>query len=245
MAGRYSPADVFVFVDGLDITANNIKSLNVVNTAETDRTDGLGDSAQEHTPTGLTTCEISIDGGLWDTATARSHAAFVSSLPTSPQASTRVVTIGFAGTTKGVPAVGATTFNTSYEVIASNDELTKANATFTMTGPLDNGTLIESSTQTADWNTESASVDNSASSSSGGVGYQQVTAVTGFSAFVGKLRDSSDDASWADLITFSDTGSAVGAERAEVSGTIDRYVSFAGNVTGSGSITVTAILKRS
>lgn len=73
-------------------------------------------------------------------------------------------------------------------------------------------------------------------SSNGGVGYQSVTDLTGFTGFVGKIRDSADDTTYADLITFANVTAAPAAERATVSGVVDRYLSFDGNVTGSGSI---------
>jgi len=79
-----------------------------------------------------------------------------------------------------------------------------------------------------------------ANSSAGAVGYQQVTALSGFTGFVGKLRDSADDTTYADLISFANVTSAPGKERATVAGVVDRYVSFDGDVTGSGSITVFA-----
>lgn len=83
-----------------------------------------------------------------------------------------------------------------------------------------------------------------ANSSGGAVGYQQVSAFSGFSGFVGKIRDSADDTTYADLITFTDVTSAPGAERLTVSGTVDRYLCFDGNVTGTGSITVFSGLSR-
>lgn len=74
-------------------------------------------------------------------------------------------------------------------------------------------------------------------SSNGAAGYQQVTALSGFTGFVGKLRDSADDVTYADLIAFTNVTSAPNAQRVTVTGVVDRYVSFDGDVTGSGSIT--------
>ncbi len=77
-----------------------------------------------------------------------------------------------------------------------------------------------------------------ANNATGGVGYLQVTSSTGFTNFVGKLRDSPDDTTYADLIAFTDSVVSPHAERATVPGVVDRYISFDGDVTGSGSITV-------
>ena len=79
-----------------------------------------------------------------------------------------------------------------------------------------------------------------ANSSGGGAGYQQVTALSGFSGFVGKIRDSADDTTYADLVTFADVTAAPNAQRVAVAGVVDRYLSYDGNVTGSGSIDVFA-----
>lgn len=77
----------------------------------------------------------------------------------------------------------------------------------------------------------------------GAVGYQQVLPdLTGFTNYVGKLRDSADDTTYADLITFDDvtdvTNAALRAQRKAAVGTVDRYVCHDGNVTGSGSLNV-------
>lgn len=75
-----------------------------------------------------------------------------------------------------------------------------------------------------------------ASTTAGGVGYLQVTAFSGFSQVVVKIMHSPDDTTYAALITFT-TVTAVTKERVTVAGTIDRYLSSQGTVTGSGSIT--------
>ena len=83
-----------------------------------------------------------------------------------------------------------------------------------------------------------------ANSSGGAVGYQQITALTGFTGFIGKLRDSADDTTYADLVTFANVTASPSAERVVVAGVIDRFVSFDGNVTGIGSIDAFAGLAR-
>jgi hypothetical protein len=77
-----------------------------------------------------------------------------------------------------------------------------------------------------------------ANSTGGGIGFQQVTAFSGFTGYVGKVRDSADDVTYADLVTFANVTSAPAAEAVTVSGTVDRYLAADGNVTGSGSVTV-------
>jgi hypothetical protein len=77
-----------------------------------------------------------------------------------------------------------------------------------------------------------------ANSTGGGIAFQQVTAYSGFTGYVGKVRDSADDITYADLATFANVTSAPSAEAVTVAGTVDRYLAADGNVTGSGSITV-------
>jgi len=74
-------------------------------------------------------------------------------------------------------------------------------------------------------------VDNSASSASGGAGFLQVFSVG--SGTVGfKIEHSSNGSSWADLLTFA-TATTVGAQRVTCSGTINRYV----RITTTGTFT--------
>ena len=84
-----------------------------------------------------------------------------------------------------------------------------------------------------------------ANSLAGGVGYQQVTALSGFSGFVGTVRDSADDMTYGDLVAFANVTSAPSAERVTVAGTVERYLAFEGDVTGSGTISVFCGFSRS
>jgi len=77
-----------------------------------------------------------------------------------------------------------------------------------------------------------------ASTSGGGVGYQQVPAFSGFTGFVGKIMHSPDDSTYAALVTFANVTAINNKQRLTASGIVDRYLSFNGDVTGSGSIDV-------
>lgn len=74
-------------------------------------------------------------------------------------------------------------------------------------------------------------------SSAGGVGYLQCSAFSGFTGVLMKIMHSPDDITYAALITFTSL-TALGKERKTVTGTVDRYLSSNGTVTGSGSVTV-------
>jgi len=85
-----------------------------------------------------------------------------------------------------------------------------------------------------------ATVDQSASSSSGAQAYVQAFSI-GSGTATAKVEDSTNGSSWDDLITFTNiTGRT--AERATVSGTVNRYVRC--TVTGSISSLVLAVLFR-
>lgn len=74
----------------------------------------------------------------------------------------------------------------------------------------------------------------------GGAGYQQVTAFTGFTGYVGKIRHSVDETTYADLSVFVNVTSGPNGQCITVAPgtTVNRYVCHDGVVTGSGSLTV-------
>jgi len=318
--GKFGPASALILVDGYDLTASKPGTMDVSDEAVTIETTGLGDSFREHTPTGLRQVEMSLAGALFDTTANRSHDAFSSFVPSTPQATARVICLGFAGQTIGSPFVGMQgAWTMDYKVLVEQNDLQRVNADYQITGQKDDGIILqELEAKTADWNTEAAesfdSVDDPkrltipvtsnsqanptvvttpiahglttgdiivisgvagsspdingertvtvittttfsvpidtslgtggtggtfrrADSQDGGVGYLQVTAASGFTNFVAKIRDSLDDVTFADLITFADNVVAPFAERVTVAGEVDRYLGVDGNVTGIGSIT--------
>lgn len=85
-----------------------------------------------------------------------------------------------------------------------------------------------------------------ANSVNGGAGYQLVPALAGFTGFVGKIRDSADDITYGDLLTFTNVTASPAAERlTNVADTVvDRYLCYTGTVTGAGSITAPAAFSR-
>jgi hypothetical protein len=139
-------------------------------------------------------------------------------------------------------AVG--TLTTGYEVLATNGALTKANVTYAISGALSTGGAVvqPAEDKTATWT--GATVDNGASTAAGGTASQQVTALTGITAFVGKLRHSPDGSTWTDLVSFVNVTTAPNHQAVTVAGTINRYVQFVGTVTGTGTVRVAAGLFR-
>ncbi len=322
MPGKYGSPSVFFRVDGYNMLSAKLQSLRAKVESLTEKADGLGDTSESHDPTGIRQVELEQTGAFFDTSTNGGHAALAASIPTSPQATARVICLGFDTEAVGSHFIGLHgAFSAVYEVLGQLGNLTKANVNYVVRGVWDAGQVVQPlATKTGDWNTKTlgttvdyttdpaqrvvpitsnsqanptvvtttvphgytsgdivliAGVSGSspdingqqtvtvistttfsvvvntsagtggtggtvvrANSANGGAGYQQVTACSGFSGYIGKLRDSADDTTYADLVTFADVTAAPAAERVTVSGTVDRYLSHDGDVTGSGSITV-------
>jgi len=246
--GKFGAGSAFGFVDGYNLISQKITGLREKHISPTEDVTGLGDANTTVDPTGVLSTEVVQEGAYFDTtATTGGHVAFSGKLPTTPQTAARIMCVGFAGNTTGYPFVGYEgTFSNEYEVLAESGALTKANATFTMTGKRSgNGKILQPlAAKTADWNTVSTSVDNAASSASGGEGFIQCTAASGFSDFEGRIMHSADDSSYVALITFTRNVTDPYAERKTVSGTVNRYLAFYGSTWGSGSITIFAGFSR-
>ncbi len=242
---RHGPADVFLTVDGYDLTAASPQQLSETVTVPTVRTDGLGDGWQKHTPIGVRQVELSIEGAFFDTGANNSHAALGGSVPSSVQAVPRLLVYG---PSRGVgdACVGLSgLYQQSYQVMMSQGDLHRANATYLVTGQRDECVLLQPlEAKTADWNTESQTLDNGASSANGAVGYLVVNAAAGITGLSVKIRDSADNTVFADLITFTNNVSAPFAERLGATGTVDRYIAVSGALTGTGSITSLIAMSR-
>ena len=312
MAKYGSASFAVLLADGRNLLAAKLKSFNYKVENITEPSAGLGDSSEENTPVGVTRSTISQEGGFFDDSTNATHAAYKASGTTTRILSwapnTNAIGKAFMG------ALGA--FRASYEVLIQVGALAKANATFTVSGDLEEGVIVqEYEAKTVDWNTKTegfpvdftsngyqrtipitsntlanptvvtTSVDHGltsgdlilisgsnstptidgsravtvtglrtftvpvnvtvagtsgtfvrANSSGGAVGYQQIAAFSGFTGFIGTIRHSTDDITYADLIVFANA-TGVEAQRVAVAGTVHRYISYIGDVTGTGSIT--------
>lgn len=320
MSGKAGSASFGVLlVDGYDLLPAKVKSFThkIESVLEGDL--GLGDSTEGMTPTGVVKLTVTQGQAFFSDATNGAHALLA---PVANLQVSRLLTAAFAGNVIGRPFLGASgLYVPTYEVLSQSAQLTKANASYQVSGTLDRGVILNAlAAKTADWNTKTdgAAVDyttdtsqrvipitsNSmanptvvttpvphglatsdivliagvASSSptingertvtvltpttfsvpvntsagaggtggsfvrsnspNGGVGYLEVSALSGFTGFIGKIRDSADDVTYADLLTFSNVTAWPAAERVTVGGVVDRFLSFNGDVTGSGSISV-------
>lgn len=239
MAKYGSPSFAFLLADGYDLRAAKLKGATSGFEHITEQTDGLGDSNEEHTPVGVTRDSFAQTGAFFDDASNGMHLALRSNSGTA-----RILSYAFEGNTIGQPFTGALGgLKTKYDVIVTNGQLTKANAAYKIDGALDDGVILQThAQQTIDWT--NTSVDNGASSASGGVGYLQVSQFAGLTGFVGVIEHSTDNSVWVTLITFTNVTSAPTARRVTVAGTINRYTRFRGDVTGTGTVTCMAGIVR-
>lgn len=238
MAKYGSGSVAFFLASGYDLLASKLQGVNWKQEAQTVTTHGLGDTVEVPTPVGQKKYTLSVSGGFFDDDANGAHGL----LAAGADGTSRVVCFGLQGNTVGAPFVGCLgALAVAYEVIPGNGDLTKANATYLIDGHAYEGKIVQPwATKTADWDTKATVFDNLASSPDGGIGFQQVSAMSGFTGFVGKIQDSADNVTFADLVTFTNVTAAPGtgaAETVSVSGTVDRYLAFVGNVTGTGSIT--------
>lgn len=322
---KYGSGSVgFFLVGGYNLINSSLQALGWKREAITEMAHGLGSTAELPTPVGVARFTLTQSGAFFDDTANGAHAL----LAAGATATSRVVCFSVAGNTVGQPFMGCLgALTCAYEVLAQDNELTKANADYKVTGLAYDGEIIQPlATKTADWNTKSlgtvvdntltpqtpivissaskaatcvvttttahglttgqvvfiasntlsgpaingeqtvtvtgattftVAVDTSGSSGAGTggtivlgstvngcIGFQQVTDFTGFTGYVGKIQDSADDITYADLVTFANVTADTTAEAVTVAGTVDRYVSFDGNVTGTGLMGIMAGLAR-
>jgi hypothetical protein len=231
---KYGSSSAWMLVDGADL-GGYLTEFNDEKEGVLEESTVIGNTYQAHSPVGVRKAKVTASG-FYDDASNASNAIAIG------QTTSRIVCYGYAtNTTLGAKFVGAEgAYFGKYNRTPTRNQLHKFNAEVTVSGQVDECIVIqELEAKTADWDTTGAdSQDAGASSSGGAAAYMQVTAFSGFSGFVGKVRHSSDDVTYADLITFSNVTSGPTAQRGTSSGTVNRHLAFDGNVTGSGSITV-------
>jgi hypothetical protein len=176
----------------------------------------FGNDDEAYTP-GLLSASLTV-GGLFDGDAGASDATFSTMVDSQ---STNLVTVGHGGDAIGD---GAYLFNgvcTNYGITGAHNDAVRLNVGFEGSAAVRNGVMLHAvgaETGTGNY----ASVDQTASSTFGGVANLHVTAFTGTNVTI-KIQDSANDSTWADLITFSSvTGTT--QERATVTGSVDRYV---------------------
>lgn len=203
--------------------------------ASTAATQSLGDAWPESLPTGVRNATVDASG-LYDDAAGSINDAHAANVGTS-----QVVCWNLSGDTTGNAFHGVEgAYTASYVRGTSVGELHTAKGVYDVSGKLDtDGVILHTlSAETANYNTDtSGEQDNGASSSAGGAGYVQCTALTlgGYTSVTHTVRHSADDITYTTLLSFTTITASSTAERVAVSGTVNRYISCSGTFVGSGS----------
>lgn len=245
MAGYYgSPSGVFL-LGGYDMTANKLQALRVKKMAAMQPSHGIGDSWEESLPTGVSSAELAQEGAFFNTDSLKIHDQFADTgaPDADPQGTAAVAMVAFSGDdTIGNDFTGFSgAWAISYEALATDGELTRANAEYQVSGIVEEGFIVhELSAETADGDTESSSVDGGAAnapSDGGGSAYLEVTSLTlgGYDDVLITIRDSADDNTFGDLVAFTAVTSAPTAERVTVAGDVERYVACDWAFEGAGA----------
>lgn len=149
MAGKFSSSSWAVFlVDGFDLLSSKIQNLSFKAQAMTERVDGLGDTWQKNSPTGVSTATLAQTGAFFDDTLNSIHDAL--------KASTDVLRIAcwaIAGNVIGNRFFGMQgTYGSTYSVLGKVGGLTKADVTYTVSGQVDRGAIVmNQAAQTANW----------------------------------------------------------------------------------------------
>ena len=119
----------------------------------------------------------------------------------------------------------------------ARDQLHRIEVDFKAETAMDKGKVLASHTARTSASAATTTVDNAASSADGAVGYLGVSVLTlgGYTDITVKIRDSTDDISFADLISFAAVTAAPASERKTVAGTVNRYTHTTVTFGGSGS----------
>lgn len=228
----YGSADVgFFLADGFNLLGDTTK---VDDHKEALMEDGavLGEAWPGVKALGVTKFTLS-QKGFYDDAVDQTHAALV-----DLSGAAMVLVLGHAGNVQERPFLGLSgALNVSYDRQITRLALTKAEAEYNGDGIVEEGIIQEALAARDTDPAEGAAIDYGASSPDGASGYLEWAALAlgGYDNAIVKIRDSSDDISYSDLITFTAATAARGAERKTVAGTVDRYTKATWAFTGSGS----------
>lgn len=231
MARYGSDAIGFLLFDGMDVLGT-VTEVDIEKEAVLEEGTALGVADEAWNSVGVRRGMLT-QKGFYDDA-ADSVNTLLAGLGT-----VRVASIGLEGNTLGKRFIGwAGAIVAKYRRLASRAALHKAEGDYQVTGPVEEGVIVHRlQAETADPGT-GTSVDNLASSANGGAGYLQVNALTlgGFTNVIIKIRHSTDNAVFVDLITFTPvTVAPPYGQRLTVAGTINRYTRVEWDFTGAGS----------
>ena len=239
-----------VFVDTTDLSSY-FNSADFSQTLETAETTGFGSTAKSYIP-GLVDATVSLSG-MFDGAANAVDSVLAGVLASS---TTPLVTIVYGTGTIGNKVYTGRAHETSYSISSPVADVVSVSADFNastdstanQTYGMSDGVVLSTGASIAFGALGNlTSVDNAASSASGGMGvlHATVNTITGGTTTI-KIQHSSDNSTFADLITFTAVSASTTAKQlSAVSGTVNRYVRATASTAGTaGAITFTVSFSR-
>lgn len=233
-----------VLLDKYDLSAyfNSVDTAQSIDTAETT---GFGSAAKSYI-VGLADATLSLSGMYSQDATVGEDVVLSTALGA---ATTPIITVPFETGSIGKRAMLCKAHETSYAISSpvadvvtiTADFNASTDATTNLTFGLRNGVMLTAGSSIAFGSLGNlASVDNTTSSTAGGFANLHVTAnsISGGATTI-KVQHSTDNSTWADLITFTAvSASTTTSQQSAVSGTVNRYLRATASTAGSsGAIT--------
>lgn len=192
-----------------------------------------GDTAKKTIP-GLADGTYGLQG-LWDGGASAVDAILSAALGS---AGGEIITVGPEGFAVGTRIKQLLSRMSNYKISLPHDGVVGTSASLQSDGGIDRGVSLHTlAAETATGN--SASVDNAAASTNGGVAHLHLTAVTavGGDSLVVKVQHSTNDSTWVDLVTFATLTTSLTKERVVVAAgtTVNRYLRGLWTKGGVGS----------
>lgn len=216
-----------VYCNGYDLT-RYLTSVSISGEQEAVEATTLGSTAKTYVP-GLQDATISAEG-IHSPAIGEIEDVIQAALGSGNESTWCYYPQGDA---LGASGYGLGAYITSYEVESPVDDVVSVTAEAQSARGLDN--IISLHQLVAKTSTGTGmQVDNLTATTNGGVGYLQVTAVSGTGpSLTVKIQHSADGSTWADLITFSAVTASNKAQRIAVTGTVNRYIRASWTISGT------------
>jgi len=232
--------NVNVFVNEFDFSTY-FNDVSASSTVETSEVSAFGSSAKEYI-VGLQDGTVSLSG-MFDGTTTGTDVFFSTALGSTTKVN---VIVAPSGHSNGANAIVLESDDTSYEVSGAVSDVVQTSAEFQSSDGVEHGKILSSGSAVTATGS-GTSVDNTASSLNGGVGFVSVPTNTRNGNITVKVQQSADNSTFTDLITFTVvTSTQKTFQRVEVTGTVARYLRVNYTVAGStGSATpVVAFARR-
>lgn len=226
---RYSSKDCVLLVDGFNVLGVNTE-LSETREAVTEESTPFGAEWETHKYVGIQRTELT-QTGFYDDASESINEAL-----NEKQGETRILCLGFASDAVGKSFTGFEgNLQTKYERVASRGELHKASAEYIGSGVVEDGRILHPiMARTADGDTRLTPVQHGGTSTNGAA-YLQVVNLTlgGYTDATIRILER-NGGTWDTLDEFSAV-SLLGAERIEISGTIQQDLAVEWKFNGAGA----------